>query len=119
MIMRGKIFLVNWNEKQAEERPKILRPWGWEVEVEAEDGARACMAIKAQSPKAVVIYLTRLPSHGRETARHLRTLKATNQIPIIFIDGYEAAVQKTKTKIRDASYTSSEDLEFVLDKYAN
>ncbi len=117
--MRAKIILINWNEQEAEDHAETLQSWGWEVEVEAENGARACRTIKAQPPKAIVIYLTRLPSHGRETAHYLRSQKATSHLPIIFVDGSTAAVEETKTKVPDAYYTSSEDLEFVLGKYAD
>jgi len=69
-----------------------LRAAGWDVEIEAEDGARAGKRIKENPPQAVVIYLTRLPSHGRETADGLRSMKATRHLPIIFVDGKEEAI---------------------------
>jgi DNA-binding response OmpR family regulator len=117
--MRGKVFLIHWNEQEVEDHAETLRSWGWEVETEAEDGARACKTITAHPPDAVVIFLTRLPSHGRETARYLRSRKATSQLPIIFVDGSSAVVEKMKSKIPSARYTSSKVLEIVLGKYAD
>jgi DNA-binding response OmpR family regulator len=112
--MPGKLYLIHWNQKEAEEHAQPLKAWGWEVDLEAEDGARAAKQIKAESPDVVVIYLTRLPSHGRETARYLRSVDAMSQIPIVFVDGEETAVEKTKRKVPQAIYTKSEDLKIVL-----
>ncbi|MFQ6115302.1 MAG: hypothetical protein ACE5NG_14685, partial [bacterium] len=105
--MKGKLFLVHWNASEAEEYAGRLRSEGWTVEVEAKDGARACKHIKADPPDVVVIYLTRLPSHGRRTGEYLREVKATHNVPIIFVDGKQDAIEKTKAKVPDAIYTTS------------
>lgn len=60
---------------------------------------------------------SRLPSHGRETADYLRSLKATRHIPIVFVGGKGESLEKTKAKIPDAIYTSFEELEGVLSKF--
>ncbi len=115
--MAGKLFLIHWKAAEAEELAKPLRAVGWQVATEAEDGARAGKAIKDTQPDVVVIYLTRLPSHGRETADGLRSLKATRVIPIVFVGGQGDALAKTKAKVPDATYVTQEELPSVLQKY--
>ena len=114
MESKGRLFLIHWNETEAEQLADPLRASGWEVEVEARDGVRAWNAIKTNPPRAVAIYLTRLPSHGRETARALRAFKVTRTIPIIFLDGKEEPLEKTKAKVPDAVFASSTELEGIL-----
>jgi hypothetical protein len=77
---------------------------------------RAGKLIKEMQPNVIVIYLSRLPSQGRETADALRSMKATESIPIIFVDGAENKVQKMKEKIPDAIFSSSNELKEVIMK---
>ena len=112
----GKLFLIHWKGTEAEALAQPLRSQGWHVDVEAEDGARGGRAIIASQPAAVVIFLTRLPSHGRETADYLRSIKATRRIPIVFVDGKEEAIAKTRARVPDAIYTTSAELPGVLEQ---
>ena len=112
--MRGRIFLVHWNAAEAEQLAAPLRAVGWSVETETEDGQRAWKQITADPPVAVVIFLTRLPSHGRETGRALRGAKATPNLPLLFVDGDEEAVAKTREKVPGARFVSVSELEGVL-----
>ena len=114
--MKGRLFLVHWNATEAEEQASKIRSDGWNVEVEAEDGARAGKLIRENSPDAAVLNLTRLSSHGCETAIYLRSVKATRDVPIIFVDGREEVVEKTRAKIPDAVYTTSAELADALAK---
>ncbi len=109
--MKGKVFLVHWNGAEAKHLAEGIRNQGWEIAgIEAEDGGRAYRLVGETSPDVIVIYLTRLPSHGRETAAYIRRRKATRDIPIIFAGGEGAALAKTQDKVPDAIYTSVEGL---------
>jgi DNA-binding response OmpR family regulator len=112
--MKGRIFLIHWNPLEAQQHAFDLRSEGWDVDVESTDGARAGSKILKNAPDAVVIYLSRLPSHGRSTAHALRTRKMGRHIPIIFVDGKEEAVELTKEKVLDGMYTESDELSAVL-----
>lgn len=112
--MKERLFLIHWNAAEAEEYAHRLRSEGWNVEYETEEGAQAIRRIRENPPDAVIISLSRLPSHGRETADGLRAYKATRDIPIVFVDGREEAVEKTKAKVPDALYTVSDQLSQVL-----
>lgn len=117
--MKGKIFLIHWNETEAEVYAEEFREEGWEVKTEAEDGARAYQQIKKEPPKVVLIYLNRLPSHGRKTGEHLRGIKTTRDLPIIFVDGNDHAVRKTREKVPKAIYATTLDLGKVLSDFAS
>ena len=96
------------------ELARPLRVAGWEVEIEAEDGARAGRRVRSFQPDVVVIYLDRLPSHGRETARYLRSRLETRDMPVIFVNGRQEPLEKIKALLPEAAYTTSERLESVL-----
>lgn len=112
--MKGRLFVFHWNAAEARELCRPLAAAGWDVRSESEDGARGGRQVVSDPPDAVVVYLTRLPSHGRETAHGIRAYKATRETPIIFVDGAGEALAKTKAKIPDAIYTTSGRLKTVL-----
>lgn len=116
--MKGEVFLVHWNESQAEEYAEELRSDGWKVEVETEDGGRAYKFTRANEPDVIVAHLSDKPSYGREVAHTLRQAKATRHLPIVFVDGEEEAVQETKAKVPDAVFTTSAELREVLGKFS-
>ncbi len=118
-MAKGRLFLIYWNAAEAEQLAAPLRQDGWDVEVESADGARAGQAILADPPDAVVVYLTRLPSHGRETMHGLRGSKAGRDIPIICVGGDGEALAKTKKKVRDAIYVEEPGLRRALARYAS
>lgn len=112
----GRLFLIHWNTDEAEGYAQALRAQGWQVELEAEDGARAAKAVKADPPDAIVIYHTRLPSHGRRTAAHLAEAKAARGIPVVFVGGEGEALQKTKAELPQAAFVAPSELAECLKK---
>jgi DNA-binding NarL/FixJ family response regulator len=113
--MKGSLFLIHWNPLEAQELAGPLRAEGWDVNVEAKDGARAGKMILTHKPDAVVIYLSRLPSHGCVTAQGVRSYKSGRNIPIIFVDGKKKAVQKTKMNVPDGMFIKNKELKKILD----
>jgi hypothetical protein len=109
-----RIFYIHWNMAEALVRVHELRQWGYEVNFEASDGARACRTIVENGAEAVVINLDRLPSHGRITAEHLRKLGATREIPIIFVDGEPENVEIVRERVSDAIFVKAARLQQVL-----
>ena len=112
--MKGRLYYIHWNPAEAAERAAALRKLGFTVDVEAEDGARACKHMTESPPDAVVISLQRLPSHGRETAKALQTIKATRELPILFVGGTDEAVEKTRATVPGAEFAGEEELELAL-----
>ena len=117
--MRGRAFLVHWREAEAEVLAHEIRNMGWNVDIETNDGDRVGKRIKEDPPDVVVIYLTRLPSHGRETGHALREINATKDIPLVYVDGNDEAVNRTRTVVPDAVYTTTEQLNTTLSGYCH
>ena len=118
-MAKGRLFVIHSDAAEASELTAPLVQDGWEVTLETEDGARATRAILAAPPDAVVVALDRRPSHGRETVLALTAAKAGRDIPVIFVGGEAAALDKTKSKFRDAQFVSADGLRRALARYAS
>jgi hypothetical protein len=113
--MAKKLFLIHWNAKEAEQAAKTIRAMGLEISgMESKDGGRAYKAIQATPPDAVVIYLTRNPAHGWETAKALRDAAATRDLPILFVGGMGKLTAEMKLEMPDATFTFPESLAVKL-----
>ena len=86
-MARDRIRLIHWNAVDAAPLVAILRKAGYQVEYEANPEYHLSQAMKAAPPAAVVIDLSRLPSHGREIGIYLRGMKALRHIPLVYVNG--------------------------------
>ncbi len=100
-----RVRVFHWKAAEAGDLLESLKDAGHQI----ESNERAL-------PDAVVIDLSRLPSHGREVAIALRGAKKTRQIPIVFVDGAPEKVEAIRQKLPDASYTSRARLAAALKK---
>ena len=100
-----RIRLIHWNADEAKDRIKHLRAAGYAVDYDAltPDLLRG---VRANPPEAVVIDLGRLPTHGREVALSLRENKGTRAVPLVFLEGEPEKVEKIRTLLPDAAYSS-------------
>ena len=110
------VRLIHWNEDEGLERQQQLEALGFSAGFDAGDVTATLRAIRADAPDAVVIDLTRMPSHGREVARTLRAAKTTRHIPIVFVGGEKDKVALTKALLPDACYTTWGRLKTALPK---
>ena len=99
----ARIQLVHWKEVEGRERAGELRAAGLRVDYE-EDAPAALSASNDDPPDAIVIDLTRLPSHGRQMAWALRQSKRTRATPLVFVGGEAAKVARLKKELPDATY---------------
>ncbi len=116
--MKGRLFLIHWNPAEAEALAAPLVRDGWDVEVEAADGARAWKRLLADPPQVAVIYLTRLPSHGRETARAVHASPAGREIPILLVGGDAEKVEKVRAEVPAGRFIEESELPAALAAYA-
>lgn len=100
----ARVQLVHWKEAEGRERARELRAAGVRVEYEV-DAPAALRASKDEPPDAIVIDLTRLPSHGREMAWALRQSKKTRAIPLVFVGGAPEKLARIRKELPDATYT--------------
>src|SRR5579871_2981306 len=100
----ARVRLFHWNPDEASPILDILRGGKFEVDYEAEFSPRIMRAVRDNPPDAVVIDLSRLPSHGREVATAMRGHKRMRAIPILFLGGAPEKVAIVRGKLPDAAY---------------
>jgi len=99
------IQLIHWNETEAEPRLAVLRGAGYRVGFEPFSPA-LLRTMREAPPEAVVIDLTRLPSHGRDVALGIRRYKPLRRVPIVFVEGDPEKVKRIESLLPDAVFTS-------------
>jgi hypothetical protein len=100
------VRLIHWNQDEGLERQQQLEALGHHAAFDFGDGPQVIRRLRASAPDAVVIDLSRLPSHGREVGRVLRMAKSTRHWPLVFVDGEPKKVALTRALLPDATYTS-------------
>ena len=110
------VRLVHWNEDEGLERQKQLEALGFDVAFDFGDGLFVSRQIRASVPDAIVIDLSRIPSHGREVAHSVRGRKSTRHVPLVFVDGEPEKVERTKQLLPDATYTTWGRIKTALPK---
>lgn len=111
------VRLIHWNDDEGLERRKQLEALGFQAQFdEGAGGQQIIRALRASPPDAVVIDLSRLPSHGREIASTLRTTKSSRHIPIVFVGGEPDKVARTKSFMPDAVFTTWGRIKTALPK---
>ncbi len=97
-----------FHRRPSEAEPLIteLREAGYHVIYHPGTQAPSAREIQEAATLAVVIDLSRLPSHGRNVGAWLRGSKTTRQIPLIFVGGEPAKVAAIQKEIPDATYAS-------------
>ncbi len=100
------IHLVHWNNDEAGSRITLLRNAGHTVKHELPMTPSLLRRMKKDPPDIFIIDLSRLPSQGRDVALVLRETKATRFIPIVFAEGEEEKIARTRALLPDATYTT-------------
>jgi len=102
-----RLRLIHWNAEEA--RPLIaeLEAAGHSVEHTSSIGSGIMKYLRASPPDAIVIDLSRQPSHGREIGVAIRNGKTIKHLPIVFIDGDPEKVAGVRKVLPDAVYVSS------------
>ena len=109
-----RLRLIHWDAAQAGRYLTSLREAGYAVDYHHEFSPQLMREWRASPPDAFVIDLSRLPSHGREIAGALRQSKLTRTIPIVFCDGADEKVAKTREFLPDAFFCKFEKLKNTL-----
>lgn len=110
------VRLIHFDEEQGLERQQQLEALGFHAVFDFGDSLFMSRQIKASPPDAVVIDLSRIPSHGRHVAHAVRGTKATRHIPIVFVGGEPEKVEKTRQYVPDATFTTWGRIKAALPK---
>ena len=87
--MKGRVFLIHWDGEECSQYKSSLEKLGLLVEAESEDGSKAFTRIRELAPDAVIIYLTRFPSHGRAVMEAMQNNGRTSFIPVFLVEKKE------------------------------
>ncbi|HVW86941.1 MAG TPA: DUF3052 family protein [Bryobacteraceae bacterium] len=101
------VRILHWKPEEAGPLIELVRRAGFEPLCSDElHGTAIARAILADLPAAILIDLSRLPSHGREVAVWLRARKSTRHIPLIFVGGEPAKIENIRQLLPDAAFTT-------------
>jgi hypothetical protein len=101
-----RVRLFHWNAKEAGALIGELRAAGFEVVYNAETQSTSVRKLKESGAVAVVIDLSRLPSHGKYVGAWVRGSKSTRHLPLVFVGGEAEKVAALREQIPDAVYSS-------------
>ena len=108
-----RIRLIHWNAAEAAERAARLPADEFQVDHAPLDTA-GLRALRANPPDALLIDLGRLPSHGRDVGVAMRQTRVTRGIPLVFVDGDPAKVERVRQLLPDAVYTDWPNIQPAL-----
>jgi hypothetical protein len=100
------VRLFHGRAGEAEPSIAALRAAGYRVIYHGGPQAPSVREIREAPPFAIVIDLSRLPSHGRNIGAWVRGSKSIRHIPLIFTGGEPAKVTAIRKEIPDAIYVS-------------
>lgn len=101
-----RVRVVHWKANLAGPLLEAVRAGGFQPEYDPVRGNEVIKLIRNNPPDAVILDLSSLPSHSRDTAVYLRGTKYARHIPLIFVDGEKEKVEAVRSLIPDATYTT-------------
>ena len=108
----ARVRLFHWRAEEAKPLLTLLEAAGYSVDY--KEPVSSYREVRLSPPDAIVIDLSRLPSHGREIAVFLRGSKATRHIPIVFVGGEPEKIEGVRRVLPDATYTPVSRLRSAL-----
>jgi hypothetical protein len=105
-----RVRIVHWKASEAGPLVEACRACGFDVEYDDVNGGLLMKMVREKPPDALVIDLTRLPSHGRDVAIYLRRTKYARHIPLVFVDGEPEKVEAIRRELPDAAFTTRRQL---------
>ena len=111
-----RVRLFHWRTEEAKPLVASLRAAGFEVVHNAKTQSPSVRELKESGVAAVVIDLSRMPSHGKYVGAWLRGSKSTRHIPLVFVGGEAEKIVAIKRHLPDAFYTSVAGIGAALKK---
>ncbi len=108
VMTKDKIVFVHWNKEEADTLSAPLKEKGFDLFIEHGEGKLTTR--KDDAPKAVIISLQRLPSHGYRIAEAYRYTKWGKPIPLIFFDGEKEKVENIRKRMPGEIFTTHKNL---------
>jgi hypothetical protein len=102
---RPRIVLVHWSKAGTPERIGRLRAAGYDVDGVSEMTPQVLKRMKDSPPRAFVIDLSHLPSHGRRVGEVAREQRSLCDVPLVFV-GDRDNIARVRQTLPDAVFTS-------------
>jgi hypothetical protein len=109
-----RVRLFHWKSVEAKLLIAKLRAAGYEVIYHAETQSPSVREIKQSEAVAVVIDLSRLPSHGKYVGAWVRGSKSLRRLPLVFVGGEAEKVAAVRQHLPDAVYASTSNITAAL-----
>ncbi len=111
----GWILLAHWHEAEAKALASGLEADGWRVRVVWWQDMIRVNDLHNDIPRAVVISLRRLPSHGSHLGSFLQSFRWSRTIPLIYFDGSQEVTSVVKAHVPGAHFCRFNSLGKALD----
>jgi len=105
-MRQPRVRLIHWNVAEIAARVAQLRAAGYAVNPKPVRSPAELKVLAANPPAAVVIDLSRTPSHGRDVALAIRARKGSRHVPLVFVEGDPAKVAPIRKLLPDGIYTT-------------
>ncbi|MCI0585573.1 MAG: hypothetical protein L0323_01875 [Planctomycetes bacterium] len=104
----ARVVYVHWNGAEGKATVRALREAGHEIlfHFSQDAGAPTWKAMKEWLPEAMVVSLSRLPSHGRQVVTWFWEAKSRRSVPVLFVGGEPEKVAVAKKAFPQATFTS-------------
>lgn len=110
------VVLVHWKAEELPSRVRWLEAAGYQAQALSEVTPAALHALKRHPPAAVVIDLSRLPSHGQRVGEVVQAKSGLTNVPLVFVDGAEATVARLQSALPRAVFTTWRRIAAALGK---
>ena len=97
------ICLICWDQSRAEQHAAALKRESYRVTLVTASLSGWIGYIRDLAVDAVVFDLDRLPSHGRQVGLHLCQARSTRHLPLVYLGGEPAKVDRIRTELPHAT----------------
>lgn len=105
-----RVRIIHWKAPEAPPLIEACRACGFDVEYDYLKFGLLAKLVREKPPDALVIDLSCVPSHGRDTAIAFRQAKYARHIPLVFVDGAPEKVEAIRQLLPDATFTTRNQL---------
>ena len=102
--------LIHFHPASAAGRVRQLESAGLAVEYAEISDSAGLRRLAEHAPDIYLIDLERRPSHGREIGLWLRRNRPTRPIPLLFVGGHLAKVERVRKLLPDASFCAWDEV---------
>lgn len=110
----ARVTVLHWKAHEAQPALERLASLGHRSELLSEATPATLRVLRECPPDAIIIDLTRMPSHGREIGVALRASKKTRHVPLIFAGGIDEKVERVRELLPDATYAGWDEIDGAI-----